>query len=125
MIALFCTTTLPPTRPDLGGKGGIKSNLNCGTVFYLFPWIDTFLSVIALFFSFGHYSEILGIFLGFPGGSEGKAPTRNAGDPGSIPGSGSSPGEGNGNPLQYSCLENPMDQRAWRATVHGVAKSRT
>ena len=52
-------------------------------------------------------------------------PARNAGDPDSIPGSGSSPGEGNGNPLQYSCLENPMDGGAWWATVHGVAKSRT
>ena len=49
----------------------------------------------------------------------------NVGDLGSIPGSGRSPGEGNGNPLQYSCLENPMDGGAWRATVHGVAKSRT
>ena len=47
------------------------------------------------------------------------------GDRGSIPGSGSSPGEGNGNPLQYSCLENSMDEGAWQATVHGVAKSRT
>ena len=49
----------------------------------------------------------------------------NAADPGSIPGSGRSPGEGNGNPLQYSCLENPMDRGAWWATIHGVAKSRT
>ena len=49
----------------------------------------------------------------------------NAGDAGLIPGSGRSPGGGNGNPLQYSCLENPMDRGAWRATVHGVAKSRT
>ena len=49
----------------------------------------------------------------------------NAGDMGSIPGSGRSPGEGNGNPLQYSCLENPMDRRAWQVTVHGVAKSQT
>ena len=49
----------------------------------------------------------------------------NVGDPGSIPGLGRSPGEGNGNPLQYSCLENPMDGGAWKATVHGVAKSRT
>ena len=49
----------------------------------------------------------------------------NAGDEGSIPGSGRSPGGGNGNPLQYSCLENPMDRGAWWATVHGVAKSRT
>ena len=63
--------------------------------------------------------------LGFPGGSEVKASACNAGDLGSIPGSGRSPGEGNGNPLQYSCLENPMGGGAWWATVHGVAKSRT
>ena len=49
----------------------------------------------------------------------------NAGDPGSVPGWGRSPGEGNGNPLQYSCLENPMDKGAWGGTVHGVAKSWT
>ena len=62
---------------------------------------------------------------GFPGGSEVKASASNTGDLGSIPGSGRSPGEGNGNPLQYSCLENPMDGGAWWATVHGVTKSRT
>ena len=62
---------------------------------------------------------------GFPGGSEDKASACNAGKPGSIPGLGRSPGEGNGNPLQYSCLEKPMDRGAWQATVHGVAKSRT
>ena len=49
----------------------------------------------------------------FPGGSDGKASAYNAGDPGSVPGSGRSPGEGNGSPLQYSCLENPMDRGAW------------
>ena len=63
--------------------------------------------------------------MGFPGGSEGKASACNMGDPGWIPGSGRSPGEGNGNPLQYSCLENPMDRGAWWATVHGIAKSWT
>ena len=63
--------------------------------------------------------------MGFPGGSEVKASAWNEGDPGSIPGSGRSPGEGNGNPLQYSCLENPTDGGAERATVHGVAKSQT
>ena len=63
--------------------------------------------------------------LDFPGGSDGKASAYNAGDPGSILGLGRSPGEGNGNPLQYSCLENPMDREAWLATVHGVAKSWT
>ena len=52
-------------------------------------------------------------FSGFPGGSDGKASVYNAGDPGLIPGWGRSPGEGNGNPLQYSCLENPMDGVAW------------
>ena len=61
----------------------------------------------------------------FPGGSDGKASAYNVGDPGSIPGSGRSPGEGNGNPLQDPCLENPMDGGAWLATVRGVAKSRT
>ena len=59
------------------------------------------------------------------GGSEVKTSAHNAGDLGSIPGSGRSPGEGNGNPLQYSCLENPMNGGAWWATVHGVTKSRT
>ena len=59
------------------------------------------------------------------GGSDGKASAYNAGDPGSIPGSGRSPGEGNGNPLQYSCLENPMDGGAWWAVAHGVEKSQT
>ena len=64
-------------------------------------------------------------FVGFPGGSEVKASAYIVGDLGLIPGSGRSPGEGNGNTLQYSCLENPMDGGAWWATVHGVAKSRT
>ena len=63
--------------------------------------------------------------LDFSGGSDGKASVYNVGDPGSIPGLGRSPGEGNGNPLQHYCLENPMDRGAWWATVHGVAKSRT
>ena len=61
----------------------------------------------------------------FPGGSNGKASAYKAGDPGSIPGLGRSPGERNGNPLQDSCLENPTDEGAQEATVHGVAKSQT
>ena len=65
------------------------------------------------------------MYICFPGGSEDKASACNVGDPGSIPGLGRSPGEGNGNPLQYSCLENPMDREAWQATVHRVAKSWT
>ena len=58
----------------------------------------------------------------FPGGSAGKESACNAGDLGSIPGSGRSPGEGNGNPLRYSCLENPMDRGAWQAIVYEVSK---
>ena len=58
-------------------------------------------------------------------GSDGKESACNVGDQGSISGSDSSPGEGNGNPLQYSCLENPMDRGDWWATVRGVAQSRT
>ena len=63
--------------------------------------------------------------MGFRGGSAGKESAYNAGDLCSIPGLGRSPGEGNDNPLQYSCLENPMDRGAWRAIVHGVTKSWT
>ena len=69
-----------------------------------------------------HFHATDGIF---PGGSDGKASAYNAGDLGLIPGMGRFPGEGNGKPLQNSCLENPMDRGAWQATVHEVAKSRT
>ena len=63
--------------------------------------------------------------MGFPGGSDGKESACIVGDLGSNPGLGRSPGEGNGNPLQYSCLESPVDSRAWLAAVHGVTKSWT
>ena len=63
--------------------------------------------------------------MGFPDGSEVKASACNVGDLGSIPGSGRSPGEGNGNPLQCSCLENPRDGGAWWTAVYGVAQSQT
>ena len=63
--------------------------------------------------------------LGSPGGLNGKESAYNTGNLGLIPGLGRSPGEGNGNPLQSSCLENPMDRGAWWATVHGIAKSQT
>ena len=71
--------------------------------------------------SFSGYSLSI---LGFPNGSVGKKYACNTGDAGLIPGLGRSPGGGNGNPLLCSCLENSMDRGAWRATVHGVAKSR-
>ena len=60
--------------------------------------------------------------MGIPGGSDGKESANNAGDAGSIPGLGRSPGEGNGNPYQYSCLENSTDRGAWQATVYAVTK---
>ena len=63
--------------------------------------------------------------MGFPDGSDGKESACNEGGRGSMPGSGRSLGEGNGNPLEYSCLGSPMDRGAWRATVHGVAESNT
>ena len=62
---------------------------------------------------------------GIPGGAGSKDSACNSGDPDSIPGSGRSPGEGNSDPLQYSCLENSVDRGAWRARVHGVTKSQT
>ena len=67
----------------------------------------------------------LAVLKGFSGGAEVKASACNVGDLGLIPGSGRSPGKGNGNPLQYFCPENTMDRGAWWATVHGVTKSRT
>ena len=61
--------------------------------------------------------------MGFPGGSDGKESSCNVGDLGLIPGWGKSPGEGHGNPLQYSCLDNPMDRGAWWTTVHGSQRA--
>ena len=69
--------------------------------------------------------DAVGCFGGFPGGSASKESACDTGDWGSIPESGRSPGGGNGNPLQYSCLENPMDRGAWWATVYRIAKSWT
>ena len=70
--------------------------------------------------------KFLGVFCSRPGGSDSKESACNAGGMGSVPGLGRSSGGGNGNPLQYSCLENSMDKGAWQANVvHGVSKSRT
>jgi len=78
--------------------------------------------LILTFHSFSTIIILSNVWRGFPGGSDGKESACNVGDPSSNPGLGRSPGEGNGNPLQYSCLENPKDKEAWQATVHGVAK---
>ena len=69
------------------------------------------------------YYPLIIYLLVLPGGSDSKESPHNAGDPGLIPDSGRSPGEGNGNPLQYSCLENSTDRGAWQATVHGITES--
>ena len=76
------------------------------------------------FFSLLSCKSSLYILRENPNSSVGKETTCSAGDLGSIPGSGRSPGKGNGNTLQYSCLENPMDRGAWQATVHGVSRVR-
>ena len=68
-----------------------------------------------------HYAS----YLGFPGGSDGKESACSVGDPGLIPGSERTHSEGNGNPLQYPCMENPTHGGAWQATVHGVTKNQT
>ena len=81
---------------------------------------DFFLICIRFFFFFLENTKYVQLL--FPGSSHAKESVCNAGDPSSIPGSGRSPGEGNGNPLQYSCLRNPMDRRAWWATIHKVAR---
>ena len=85
--------------------------------------LETVIMVFTLVYEFS--CCLLFIFANFPGGSDGKASVYNAGDPGSSPGLGRSPGEGNGNPFQYYCLENPTDRGAWQAPVYGVAESRT
>ena len=82
------------------------------------------IAVSSVFPSFQVFTVPQDISWGFPGGSVGKETACNAGDPSWIPGSGRSPGEGNGNPLQYSCLENPRDRGAWWAIVPGVTRVR-
>ena len=81
-------------------------------------------------FSFSYMEGMIFLWLvisceAFPGGSDSKEFTCNAGDSGSIPGSGRFPGEGNDYPLQYSCMENSMDRGTWQAIVHAVAKNQT
>ena len=82
-------------------------------------------TLVAAFPRLGLQSAVKTVSLGFPAGSDGKESACSAGDPGLIPGLGRSSGEGNGNPLQYSCLESPMDRAACWAAVHGITKSWT
>ena len=104
------------------------SSLSNSVVFHcVFALIaeEGFLYLSLLFFGTLHYDLSNNCKMGFPGGSNGKESACSPVDPGSNPGSGRSPGEGNGYPLQYSCLEKSMDRGAWGATAHGVANSGT
>ena len=90
---------------------------------FIYLIIHTYQYGLRLFYTFS--CSPIWHYLGFAGGSDSKESACNIGDPGSIPESGRSPGEGNGNPLQCSFLENFMSRGAWLATVHGIAKSQT
>ena len=125
-------TFLTGTFTTLWTKMQQKKNKFCSTTFgphkqYLTQKKTAVLSVLPMSIHlFLRNKYILILYFGvFPGGSDSKEPACNVGDLGSIPGSGRSPGEGNGNPLQYSCLENSVDGGAWGAVIHGVAKSQT
>ena len=116
--------------------GSVQIIISCQKLSYICPQTSDLLVSYLCFcrcFSIHHITDFNFFFFlvypmidsGFPGGSDGKESAWNAQDPGSIPGSGRSPGEENDNPLQYSCLENPMDRGTWRVIVHGVTKSWT
>ena len=90
----------------------------CGWTFRLLPCIGSQFITVKKNATYEH----LYTFMGFPHSSVGKESACNAGDLGSIPGLRRSPGEGNGNPLQYSCLRNPIDRGAWRSIAHGVTR---
>ena len=100
----------------LGCSAGKKSACNAGR-----PWFNFWIEKIP----WRRNRLPTTVFLGFPGGSDGKEYACSTRDLGSIPGLGRSPGGGHDNLLQYSCLENPMDRGTWWATVHGVAESET
>ena len=89
------------------------------------PDMQAVTSVTLPYFQMGRKRSFFSSDVGFPSGSDGKESTCNAEDLGSIPGLERSLGEGNGNPLQYSCLENPMGRGAWQTTAYGVIKSQT
>ena len=110
-VTAFCLMPAVHLLQEVGGPPGLGQRLCQDHLFPVTIWV--------LVMSTGR---------GFPGGLVGQDSTCSAGDTGDaglIPGLGRSPGEGHGNPLQYSCLDNAMDRGAWRATVHGVARSRT
>ena len=120
LLSLFVPSSAspPPTESTPWTMGPAVAAL-----FLMFPLVQERESLIyfQIFRTFWNWGSI-NADEGFPGGSVVKNPPAKAGDLGLIPGLGRCPGEGNGNPFQYSCLENPMDRGAERATVHGVTK---
>ena len=106
------------------------ATLSCLLPLLLSTWLLSTFEIFDLGLKFcvsigGFLRDCILVFKVFPGGAEVKGSACSVGDLGLIPGSGRSPGDGNGNPLQYSCLENPMDGGAWWATVHGVSNIQT
>ena len=113
---------------DLGSIPGVGRSLEKGMATQSIFWPEEFHGQRSLE-GYSPHSQLQRIghdsALGFPGGSDSKQSACGVADPGSIPGKGKTPGEGNGNPFRYSCLENPMVGRARQATAHGVSKSQT
>ena len=127
-LLIFHYLYLRPWLPSRLAPATQDSNVTFPVTSMLHPITHTHIHAHILTHALSLFPSLftsLTLTVDFPGGSDGEASAYNAGDPGSIPGSGRSPGEGNGTPLQYSCLENPMDGEAWWATVHGVAESDT
>ena len=106
----------PTCRPP-AALAAVCHSVSIPSSFFIPPLASPFLGLSV------PVSHMKGLHHGFPGGSGGKEPTCSPGDPGVIPGSARSPGEGSGSPLQCSCLENSMDRGAWRAPAHGVTES--
>ena len=123
LLLPYCTFFSSSNLPIMPASGFRSCRSLCVQFHSLSHSQDTLLCFLFSVVTFSSTLRYFLIYLKF--GSAGKTSACNAGDPGSIPGWGRSPGEGNGNPLQYSCLENPMDRGALQATDHGVPKSRT
>ena len=125
-ITMFFTThpIVPSPSTSSSASYCFSSNLHSISSFSWVGWLQ--ISIDTLITGQGNTKRCaIECLVGFPGDSEVKASACNGGDPGSIPGLGRSPGERNVSPLQYSCLENPMEGGAWQATVHGVTKNWT
>ena len=126
----LCVT--PQTAAHQAPSCAVNVNVNVKSLsrvrLFATPWTVAYQAPLSMGFFQAIVLEWIAMIVfkqpfGFPGGSEGKESAWNAGDPSSIPGLRRSPGVGNGNSLQYCCLENSMDKGAWRVTVHGVTRS--